>query len=404
MIMLIKNAYTILGDDERELQNILIEKDKILDIKVDLKRKSYSPNKEAAWQNAALTDVCLDAAGLIVMPGLIDIHTHGCMGYDFCDGTQEALENIANYMLSQGITAFCPTSMTLPEEELARIFANAALFKERQDKGEIGGAKLLGINMEGPFIAPEKIGAQNPQYLHKPDIAMFERLQKAAKGLIKIVTIAPELEGAMEFIDELHDEVHISIGHTNASYEIAMEAFYLGADHVTHMFNAMSSFNHREPGVVGAALDYRNIAAELICDGIHLHPATITFANRLFNDEHCEGLPVFISDSMEATGLADGQYELGKLPVTKLGNKATLTGTDTIAGSVTNLMECLRWTVNNTSLTLREGIRACTYTPALSLGMSSSYGSMGQGKYADLLLVDESLNIKHIIQNGKVIQ
>lgn len=401
--MLIKNAYTILDDDERELQNLLIENNKIFDIKTNLNRKSFSPSKEAAWQKALLEDIVFDAEGLIVLPGLMDIHIHGCMGHDFCDGTQEALETMANYLLSQGITAFCPTSMTLPEEELAKIFANAALFKERQDKGEVGGAKLIGINMEGPFIAPEKLGAQNPHYVHKPDVDMFRRLQTAANGLIKLVTLAPELEGAMEFIDELHDDVHISLGHTNATYETVMEAFYRGADHVTHLFNAMTPFDHREPGMVGAAMDFRNIAVELICDGIHLHPATVGFANRHFNDPHCEGLPVFISDSMEATGLADGQYELGKQPVTKTGNKAILTGTNTIAGSVTNLMECLRWTTYNTSLTQREAIRACTYTPALSLDLSSSYGSLGPGKYADLLLVDESLNIKHIIQNGKII-
>lgn len=347
----------------------------------------------------------LNASGLIALPGLIDIHTHGCVGHDFCEGTQEALEAIANYELSQGIVAFCPTSMTLPEEQLAKIFANAALFKERQDRGEVGGAKLIGINMEGPFVAPDKLGAQNPKYQCNPDIAMFRRLQKTAKGLIKIVTIAPELPGTMEFIDELHNEVHISIGHTNASYEVAQEAINRGADHATHMFNAMSGLNHRNPGVVGAVLTDSRVSAELICDGIHLHPAVINLTyQQLVAKGRDEALPIFISDSMEATGLSDGQYQLGGLDVIKKGNKATLIDGVTIAGSVTNLMDCLRWAVKNTGLTLFEAVNACSLHPALFLGVEEKqYGGIEAGSYADLVIVDADLNIKYVIQQGKVV-
>lgn len=347
----------------------------------------------------------LDATGLTAIPGLIDIHTHGCAGHDFCDGTQEALEAMANYELSKGIVAFCPTSMTLPENQLTKIFANATLFKERQARGEVGGAKLIGINMEGPFVSPEKLGAQNPEYQCNPDIKMFRRLQKAAKDFIKIVTIAPELPGAMEFIDKLHNEVHISIGHTNASYETTLEAIKRGADHATHLYNAMSAFTHRSPGAVGAILASSCTSAELICDGVHLHPAVVDFTHQqLVAKETDKALPIFISDSMEATGLPDGKYQLGGLDVIKKGNKATLTDGKTIAGSVSNLMDCLRWTVNNTELSLADAVFSCSLHPAIFLNMAAEeYGMLEPGFNADLVLLDQGLNVKYVIQQGKVV-
>lgn len=394
--MLVINNVNIFYNDSNKPNSIIISDNKISDISNPLDNLNYIVKD----YNQLVDGTCLTA-----IPGLIDIHLHGCAGHDFCEGTQEALEAMANYELSQGIVAFCPTSMTLPEEQLAKIFANAALFKERQERGEIGGAKLIGINMEGPFVSPEKLGAQNPAYQCNPDVAMFRRLQKAAKGLIKIVTIAPELPGAMEFIDELKDEVNISIGHTNASYEVALKAIKLGAKHATHMYNAMSGFNHRSPGVVGAILDSSQVSAELICDGIHLHPMVINYTcQQLVAKETDEALPIFISDSMEATGLPDGNYQLGGLDVIKKGNKATLTDGETIAGSVTNLMDCLRWVVNNTELSLEEAVFACSLHPAIFLNIvNEEYGMIEQGFYADLVLVDPSLNIKCVIQQGKVV-
>lgn len=388
--MIIKNI-NIFDSLSNEPTNILITGNKIININ---HKQSNTPNQQQ-----------IDGTGLTVIPGLIDIHLHGCAGHDFCEGTQEALEAIANYELSQGIIAFCPTSMTLPEKQLAQIFANAALFKERQNHGEVGGAKLIGINMEGPFVAPEKLGAQNPAYQCNPDVAMFRRLQKSAKGLIKIVNIAPELPGAMDFIDELKDEVNISIGHTNASYEVTLEAIERGANHATHMYNAMSGFNHRSPGVVGAILSSSNVSVELICDGIHLHPAVIDYTyQQLVAKDRDEALPIFISDSMEATGLPDGNYQLGGLDVLKKGNKATLTDGETIAGSVTNLMNCLRWTVKNTGLFFAEAVYACSLHPAIFLNIADEkYGAIEPGFNADLVLVDSDLNIKYVIQQGKVV-
>lgn len=388
---MIINNINIFDSLSNEPTNILITGNKIKDINF---KQSNTPDKQQ-----------IDGTGLTAIPGLIDIHLHGCAGHDFCEGTQEALEAIANYELSQGIVAFCPTSMTLPEEQLAQIFANAALFKERQDRGEVGGARLIGINMEGPFVSPEKLGAQNPAYQCNPDVDMFRRLQKAAKGLIKIVTIAPELPGAIDFIDELKDEVNISIGHTNASYEVALEAIKRGANHATHMYNAMSGFNHRSPGVVGAILSISNVSVELICDGIHLHPGVVNYTyQQLVAKDRDEALPIFISDSMEAAGLPDGKYQLGGLDVMKKGNKATLTDGETIAGSVTNLMDCLRWTVKNTGLLFAEAVYACSLHPAIFLNITDErYGVIEPDFYADLVLLDSDLNIKYVIQQGKVV-
>lgn len=394
--MLIINNINVFYNGSNELKSIVISDKKIAAITNSFDSLNYLGEDEKQL---------VDGTQLTAIPGLVDMHLHGCAGHDFCEGTQEALEAMANYELSQGIVAFCPTSMTLPEEQLAQIFANAALFKERQDRGEVGGAKLIGINMEGPFVAPEKLGAQNSAYQCNPDIAMFRRLQKAAKGLIKVVTIAPELPGAMDFIDELKAEVNISIGHTNASYEVALKAMERGANHATHMYNAMSGFNHRSPGVVGAILSSSYVSAELICDGVHLHPSVINFSYQQLVDKYCdEALPIFISDSMEATGMPDGQYQLGGLEIIKKCNKATLTDGETIAGSVTNLMDCLRWTVNNTALSLEEAVYACSLHPAIFLNIADEeYGLIESNFNADLVLVDADLNIKYVIQQGKVV-
>lgn len=338
-------------------------------------------------------DEVVDVTGLYVLPGLIDIHTHGCMGQDFCNGTEEALRTMAEYELSQGITSFCPTSMTYDEETLGKLFQTAATYVKKPISQA---AEVIGINMEGPYIAKEKIGAQNPKYLQLPDVEAFKRLQEKAKGLIRLVDIAPELEGATAFIKQLKDQVNISLAHTNADYATASQAFELGANHVTHLFNAMPGFAHREPGVIGAAADKDKIFVEMICDGVHLHPATVRAAYKLFGADRV----VLISDSMEATGLPDGQYQLGGLPVTKTGNRAVNTGTATIAGSVTSLLDCLRWTVEVANIPLEKAIAGATINPARSIGMENNIGSLTVGKKADIIILDKALNLKYIIKNG----
>ncbi|MEG0377438.1 MAG: amidohydrolase family protein, partial [Eubacterium sp.] len=214
----------------------------------------------------------IDAEGLYVIPGLTDIHLHGCMGADFCDGTPEALDTISTYLSQNGITSFAPASMTLSEEQLHVIFENAKNYTHPK------GARLMGINMEGPFLSNAKKGAQNPKYLIAPNRDLFKRLNEASGHRIKLVTLAPECDGGMAFIDDLKEDVSIALGHTTADYNCANEAFTRGARHVTHLFNAMASFTHRDPGLVGAASDHQNVTVELISDGVHIHPAMIRAA------------------------------------------------------------------------------------------------------------------------------
>lgn len=335
----------------------------------------------------------IDAAGLYVIPGLTDIHFHGCVGYDFCDGTKEALEKMAEYELSNGITTICPASMTFSEEQLTKIFANAANYESEK------GATLVGINMEGPFISMEKKGAQNGEYIHRPDAEMFERLQTAANGLIKLCDIAPEVDGAMDCIEKISDKVTVSLAHTAADWDIATEAIKKGAKHVTHLYNAMPPYSHRAPGVIGAACDNEQVMVELICDGIHSHPSTVRTTFKMFGDDRI----VLISDSMEACGLEDGQYSLGGQDVTVKGNLAILTELGNIAGSVTNLMKCMRKAVKEMGISLESAVKCATMNPAKAIGIYDNYGSLTPGKQADVVLLDEDLEIRYIIKSGEVV-
>ncbi|MDD3218538.1 MAG: N-acetylglucosamine-6-phosphate deacetylase [Lachnospiraceae bacterium] len=333
----------------------------------------------------------IDASGLYAIPGLVDIHFHGCNGYDFCDGTQEAIQAIADYESANGTTTIVPASMTYDKERLETIFQAAADFPNKK------GSRLAGINMEGPFISLEKKGAQNPAYIHKPDVDFFLDLQKTAKGLIKLVDIAPEEPGAMEFIKALKDQVTISLAHTTADYDTAHEAFESGACHVTHLYNAMPPFSHRAPGVIGAAAESAK-HVELICDGIHIHPSVVRATFQLFGPERV----VMISDSMMATGLSNGLYALGGQPVKVTGNRATLED-GTIAGSATNLLGCLRVAVKEMEIPLEQAVTATTVNPAKAVGLYDTCGSITPGKYADLLLLDADLNLKHVILRGQLL-
>ncbi len=335
----------------------------------------------------------LDGAGGYIIPGLTDLHFHGCAGYDFCDGTQEALQAIGKYEASHGITAICPATMTLPEETLSEICRNAADYRED------GGSVLCGIHMEGPFLSEKKKGAQNATYLHKPDIQMYERLNQLSGNLFKIVSIAPEEEGAMEFITELKDRVVLSLAHSMAGYDIAREAFDKGLCHVTHLYNAMPPFHHRDPGVVGAAFDSKGTTVELICDGIHLHPGMIRATIKMFGEDRI----IFVSDSMRATGLPDGTYSLGGQEVRVSGRAATL-GDGTIAGSVTNLFECMRKTVKEFGIPLETAVRAAAVNPAKRIGIYDKYGSIEPGKTANILLLNQDLELVKVILRGSILE
>ena len=340
-------------------------------------------------------DEVIDAEGCFAIPGLIDLHFHGCMGADFCDGTREAIEKIAQYEASVGVTAIAPATMTLPVEELEKILKNAAEYRENPSKG----ADLLGINMEGPFISPVKKGAQDERNICPCDTAVCQRFLDASKGLVKFVGIAPEEgEGSLEFIRQMKGNVHVSLAHTNADYAQAKAAFDAGADHAVHLYNAMPAFTHRAPGVVGAVSDSKHVMAEIICDGVHIHPSVVRATFRMMGKDRM----ILISDSMRATGMPDGQYTLGGLDVKVVGNQATLVSDGALAGSVTNLMDCMRTAVRKMGIPLETAVACATINPAKSLGEYEHYGSISKGKKADVVLLDEDLNLKMVIKDGEI--
>ena len=327
----------------------------------------------------------IDAEGLLVLPGLVDIHSHGAAGEDFSDGNPEGLKKILRYERSCGITSYCPTSMTFPKERLRQIFAS---IKGAQTEE---GAKVVGINMEGPFLDPAKKGAHVEKWIAAPDVAFVRELNQDADGLVRLVTLAPNMDGAEEFIKEMHEEVCISLGHTAADYDCASRAMKLGAHHVTHLYNAMQPFGHRAPGLIGAAMDDPECMVELICDGYHIHPSAIRAAFRMFGPERV----ILISDSMRAAGMENGTYELGGQEVTVKDRKAVLKD-GTLAGSATNLYGCMCKAVEF-GIPLEQAIMAATANPARSIGIFDRVGSIRIGKQADLLLASENLELKRVI-------
>ena len=340
-----------------------------------------------------LDEEIIDAEGLYALPGLLDLHFHGAVGHDFCDASEEAIQALADFEASKGVLAICPATMTYSEEILGGIMDAAAAHKNGR------GADLVGINMEGPFISPDKIGAQNPKYLHKADVDMFRRLQERAGGLIKLVDMAPEEDGALDFIARCRGEVRISIAHTCTSYETAKKAFAAGASHMTHLYNAMPGITHREPGPIIAALE-DHAEVELITDGVHIHPAMVRFTFNTFGADRV----VLIADSMMACGLPDGQYSLGDQAVTVKGPRATLTEhPGVIAGSATCLYDCMRRAVLDMGVPLESAVRAASENPARSIGVDSDYGSLAAGRYGNVILADRELNIQKVIQKGQVI-
>lgn len=335
----------------------------------------------------------LDASGCYVIPGLIDVHFHGAMGHDFCDASDEGISAIAAYEASRGVTSICPTTMTLPEERLAPIVASVAAHE-----AAAGEAGIVGINMEGPYIAPDKVGAQNPAYVRSASIEEFGRLQQQAKGLIKLVDVAPEQPGNLEFIRQMSHDVRVSVAHTCTGYDDACAAFDAGARHMTHLFNAMPALHHREPGPIAAGAERNDVTAEIIADGVHIHPAMVRLAFALFGDDRM----ILISDSLRACGLGDGEYELGGQQFFVKGNRATIAN-GSLAGSVSDVMACMRTAVRTMGIPLTSAVKAATVNPARALGLDGKLGAIAPGYQADAVVLDRDLNIKHVVLRGKAI-
>lgn len=374
--MILKNAEVFNGDFEKIRADVKIDGEKISKI------GNFS------------SEDGLDLTGLVVMPGLIDMHIHGCGGADTGDATPEALETMSQTLVKNGVTSFCPASMTLSFEELTKIFANIDAMKDK-----VGGAYIHGANMEGPYIAMSKKGAQNPLYVRNPDKEEFKKLYEGCNCAIRVVDIAPECDGGDEFIKEIQPICPVSIAHTDAGYDEAVHAIELGVRHITHLFNAQSGLHHRKPGVVGAAFDVgraNGVRAELICDGFHIHPATLRIAFR----EMGEDGTVIISDSMKAAGCPDGDYDLGGQPVYVRDGKALLAD-GTIAASTSNVYKELK-NVISFGIPEKQAVKSATINPAKAIRVDDKTGSIEEGKLADILVVDKDYNIKLVIVKGEI--
>ncbi len=340
-------------------------------------------------------DVVVDAADCYVIPGLVDVHFHGCVGAEFSEAVPEDLQKIADFELSEGVAYICPAGMTLPEDQLTAICRTTAAHR----KNNSGGAEVVGVHLEGPFLCMAKKGAQNAAYLHEPDAAMLRRLQDAAEGCVKMVTLAPEEPNAMEFIKAAVDMgITVSLGHTVAGYDIASAAYAAGASHATHLYNGMPSLHHREPAIIGAAFD-GGARVELICDGVHIHDSVVRLTFAMFGADRV----VLVSDSLRAAGMPDGTYPFGGQYIEVHGNRATIAGhPETLAGSVTSLMGCLRKAVEF-GIPLADAVRAASLNPAAAIGIDNRAGSIEVGKEASIVLLDKKdLSVRTVIFKGAV--
>lgn len=337
----------------------------------------------------------IDGSGCYAIPGLLDLHFHGAMGEDVSDGTKKAFETIAEYEAKQGITAICPALLTLPEEDLEKALSVGAAFA----RSEHNGADVVGFNMEGPFISYKKRGAQNPKYIIRANTNLVDRFAKASGNLLKIIGLAPEENPGFEnYIAAVKDKVIVSLAHTNADYDTAMKAFAAGASHAVHLYNAMTEMSHRAPGVVGAVADSPHVNAEIICDGIHVHPSAVRNAFRMIGSDRM----ILISDSLRCTGMPDGEYLLGGETVVKKGKYCNLKDEGNLAGSVSNLMDCMKNVVKTMEIPLETAIACATINPARAIHVDDLYGSIEFGKIGDVVLLSagKDLVTKAVVKDG----
>ncbi len=371
--MLLKNARIL--NENFKLQNgdLRIEEEQIFEI-----GESLSPK---AGEEIS------DCGGAYLLPGFVDLHTHGAMGYDHTDAEPEAEEIISHYLTRQGVTTYLPTLITHSEKQMkaaAEVIAEAA-----KTIPQIGG-----IYSEGPFFSEKYKGAQNPAYLRNPDVREFARLQEAADGLIRIISLAPELSGACEFIRTVTPRVRVSMGHTDADYNQACTAIQAGASELTHTYNAMRPLHHRTPNTIGAAID-SSCFCECICDGLHVHPAMIRLLYHAVGADRM----VLISDSMRACGMPDGKYDLGGQEVFVKEHSARLSD-GTIAGSCVNLTYCVKKSVSF-GIPFEDAVKMASLTPARAAGIEKNIGSIQKGKYANLILCGSDLDPKQVWMHGK---
>ena len=337
----------------------------------------------------------IDLGGATVIPGLVEVHSHGNSGADFSDGDYEGLKAMAKFYAQCGATSFAPASMTLPYDVLSKAFATA---KQLKDEAPEGLSRIMGIQMEGPYFSYKKRGAQNADYLKEPDFEGFEKLYNECDGLVRIVDIAPELPGAADFVAKASKLCTVSIAHTDCTYDDAKAAVDAGVTHLTHLYNAMPGITHRAPGVIPAGVENEKVQAEIICDGFHIHPAAVRLAFTMFKNRM-----VLVSDSGRCAGKDEGyQFDLGGQMAEIRGGVAKLVGTDTIACSASDMWKCLRNTIS-WGVPEEEAVRAASYNPAKALGAESKIGSIETGKFADFVITNADYSEKRVFIGGKEI-
>ena len=373
--MLLKNAEILNRDFQWEHSDLAVQDGRIAAIGTDL-------------GEAAET---LDLSGRRIVPGFVDIHIHGCAGSDACDATPDALAAMAGYLITKGVTSFCPTTMTISHDGILAALKNAQACMENPPAG----AAIRGVNMEGPYIAESRKGAQKAEFVRRPDWREFMELNDACGGIVRLVALAPECDGAEEFIRHVKGICTISLAHTDADYETASRSFALGVSHATHLFNAMTGMNHRAPGAVGAVLSHPDVRAEIICDGFHIHPAVLKIAFQVLGDDRA----VIISDSIRSAGLPDGVSELGGQTVYVQDGQARLAD-GTIAGSTTNLLDEARNLISY-GIPPERVFRSASLNPAKEIGCEKEIGSIEPGKSADLVVLTPDWDLELVIARGE---
>lgn len=336
----------------------------------------------------------IDGGGNYLSPGFIDIHNHGNSGYDVMDTTEQALDKMGEFHLSNGVTSYLGTIITSSYDDMMRAIENIVDYK---NKANI--SNLLGIHLEGPFFDIGKKGAQPEEFIKLPDINDIENMLELSKGKLKMLSLAPELKGALEIIEKLkNNNVAVAMAHTNSTFESAKKAIDHGVTIATHLYNGMRSFNHREPGVIGASLTDDRVYCELIYDRIHLHDAAVNIALKMKGFDKI----ILVSDAMMAAGLEDGEYQLGNQKVYVKEGAARL-ASGNLAGSTLNLQEAVYNMVKFLDLPIHEVVKMATLNPAKAINMVREIGSIRVGKRADLIIFDENIEIKHAIVGGNLI-